>query len=141
MRRLDDHVILIMLLLVSMLVLTSGALAADIPEAPYRPGHLNVKFKPGVAQADIDALNAKAGGHFDDYNRPASAEVRSVAVPVGQEAQALAIYRQSPIVEFAEYDYLSATQNTTNSSGPGTLNSDVLLGRWWQQFAGLFGES
>jgi hypothetical protein len=123
-----------------MLVLTSGALAAEIPEAPYRPGHLNVKFKPGVAQADIDALNAKAGGHFDDYNRPASAEVHSIAVPVGQEAQALAIYQQSPIVAYAEYDYLSAPQNTTSFTVPSTLNSDVLLGEWWQQFADLFGE-
>lgn len=146
MRRLGDQVIVIMLLLLGMLGLASGALAAEIPEAPnpstpHRPGHLNVKFKPGVAQADIDALNAKAGGHFDDYNRPASAESHSIAVPVGQEAQALAIYQQSPIVAFAEYDYLSALQNATNVSIPGTLNSDVLLGQWWQQFAGLFGES
>lgn len=107
-RRLGDQVIVIMLLLLVMLGLASGALAAEIrqspnPNAPYRPGHLNVKFKPGVAQADIDALNAKVGGRFDDYNRPASAEVHSIAVPVGQEAQALAIYQQSPIVAFAEY--------------------------------------
>ncbi len=139
-RRLGNQVIVIVLLLISMLVLTSGALAADIPEAPYRPGHLNVKFKPGVAQADIDALNAKADGHFDDYNRPAKAEVRSVAVPVGQEAQALAIYQKSPIVVFAEYDYLSTPQNATSVTDPGTPNRDVLLGRWWQQFADLFGE-
>ncbi len=145
-RRLGNPVIVIMLLLVGMLGLAGRALAAEIheapnPDVPYRPGHLNVKFKPGVAQADIDALNAKAGGRFDDYNRPASAEVHSIAVPVGQEAQALAIYQQSPIVAFAEYDYLSATQNTTSFSVPGTLNTDVLLGHWWQQFAGLFGES
>ncbi len=156
MRRLGDIVIVIILLLVGMLGLAScGALAAETQLAPIKIDRVEVQV--GDLGADGTAtVNAHVVGYYGACSGPVHEPVVSrqgSTITVTILTEYTVEEGTSCIAEIRPYDRtidlgsfdlgsytLRVNDHTTNFSVPGTLNSDVLLGQWWQQFAGLFGE-
>lgn len=153
-RRLGNQVIVIMLLLLGMLGLASGALAAEIHQQTI-----------GIIRVD-----PQVGGLGLDGQAPVSVHVVGALPCMNQVARTPEVSRNGNTVTVrilyddppggicltAEKSYeqdinlgsfelgsytLRVNDYTTTFTVPGTLNIDVLLGQWWQQFSGFFGES
>jgi len=111
------------------------------PDRENEPGQLLVKFKPGLGGSDMAAMHTMTGASvLYVINRIG---VQVVAVPPQELATHLEIYRRSPLVEYAEPNYLATinpadfTQDSTSSLPfaplrPSTLSvSDPRLGEQW----------
>ncbi len=154
--RFGNQVIVIMLLLFALLGLASGALAAEIPQAPIAIDRVD----PQVGALGLDgqaAVSAHVVGRYGACLRPVHEPVVSrqgqtvtvsiladnYSTPNASCPQDILTYDQTiDLGTFSLGSYnLRVNDYTTSFSVPGTLNNDVLLGQLWQQIAGLIGES
>jgi serine protease len=93
--------------------------AAGLPV--YVPDQVLVKFRPTAQAQSVEALHQAAGGRVVRVIRQLGVHVVKLN-PGVSAASALAVYRASPLVEYAEQDAYAYTQATPN---------DTYYGRQW----------
>jgi YD repeat-containing protein len=83
-----------------------GPKAGAVARAPRREGELLVRFRDGVAEGEVEGAVAALGLRRAGHLRGGSG-VERVSVPAGRDfEEALSALRSSPLVEFAEPNYL-----------------------------------
>jgi serine protease len=87
----------------------------------YVPDQVLVKFRPAAQAQSVEALHQAAGGRVVRVIRQLGVHVVKL-IPGVSAASALAVYRASPLVEYAEQDAYAYTQATPN---------DTYYGRQW----------
>jgi thermitase len=132
-------------LLLALVALVALSLPQEAPAAQDAPstqpafvaGQILVKFHPGVRPADRLALHQAQAARL--LRVIPGLEVSVVRVPAGTERAAVAAYARSPLVAYAELDYLAHALEVP-------LPDDEHFGKQWgmhntgQEFkAGLFG--
>ena len=93
--------------------------AAGLPV--YVPDQVLVKFRPTAQAQSVDSVHQAAGGRVVRVIRQLGVHVVKLS-PGVSAASALAAYRASPLVEYAEQDAYAYTQATPN---------DTYYGRQW----------
>ena len=92
-------------------------IGSSVEPAQYVPGEVIVKFYDSASQATIAAAHALAGGQTMKFSAGAADRVQYLKLNKGVNVEdALAKYRHSPAVEYAEPNYLyrvSAIPNDT----------------------------
>ncbi|CCF84200.1 hypothetical protein [Nitrolancea hollandica] len=154
--RFGNQVIVIVLLLFALLGLASGVLAAGTQLAPIKIDRVEVQVGD-LGVAGTAPVKAHVVGYYGACSGPVhepvvSRQGNTITVTITVE---YIVHKDSSCIAMIQpYDRtidlglfgtgaytLHVNDYTTSVTVPGTLNSDVLLGRWWQQFAGLFGDS
>lgn len=74
-------------------------------EAAFAPGRILVKFQPGVSAAQKAAAHRAQGAHV--LQVIPGIDVQVVNVPAGAERARVAAYARSPLVAYAEPDYIA----------------------------------
>lgn len=82
--------------------------------APFRPGGVLVKFKPGASIAEMQATLARLGLYIE--REISSLGIKSLAVPPGQELAIAEMMKHNPSVEYAEPDYFVTAALVPNDS-------------------------
>jgi subtilisin family serine protease len=127
---------------IALLFVFADVLAAPLAAAPFRgpvidfppayaPDHLLVRFKPGVAAAEIGAAHRSASASLMKTIPAISVQV--LRVPQGTVEQAVDRLRANPNVEFAEPDYyrlLVIPDEGNDPPPPGGTGVDYFTEQW-----------
>ena len=88
-------------------------LAADEPYYEYVPGEVLVKFQGSATASDVTALIAQLGGRIAEYSEQLD-DYRITAPAAMSTEEAVLFFRQSPTVEWANFNYLAHALFTPN---------------------------
>jgi serine protease len=92
------------------------------PGSKYLPGRVLVKYKPGVGAAGAGALGARVGA--SSSRELTASGIEQLDIGAGSVPDTVAALRRSPLVEFAEPDYVRSIDYTPNDpyyTDPGNL--------------------
>jgi len=119
--------LLAVLLLVPTLVRADrGAIAGKVPA--FAPDRILVKFKPGAAASDIDALTRQTGAA--SLRTIPGLDVHVLRVPAGTVADNIAVFERNPNVVYAEPDYYRVLFIPTEGADPGVTTNQYFEEQW-----------
>ncbi|MBI5232856.1 MAG: S8 family serine peptidase, partial [Deltaproteobacteria bacterium] len=151
MNKMPQLAVVLCLALVAVILLLSPSQSLSNGQAPadYVPDELIVKFKADVTTLDMDALNAKIGVQIIRHFRLIDAHL--LKLPQGLSVEkAIELFEQSPLVEYAEPNYI-VTINATTPNDPragelwglnnigqtgGTADADIDAPEAWDMTTG-----
>lgn len=93
---------------------SKGVIEEPVPDT-VRPGHVLVKFAPGVERAAQQALISRIGG--EEVDRIKGIELALIKVPEHAQDALIAGLNKNPNIEFAEADVLQAPLYAPNDPG------------------------
>ena len=97
--------VLVVLVALPIMLWATPAQSSTPAQPPFASGRILVKFAPGTSPADRAALHRAQGGQ--PIREIPGIEVEVVSVPAGAEEAKAAAYARSPLVAYAEPDYLA----------------------------------
>jgi len=84
---------------------TANSVTGPAPQAEFKPGEILVKFKKGFSALGI--RSALAGHDVRVLGEISGLRIIRLAVPAGEELRIIESLRRSPLVDYAEPDYIA----------------------------------